>query len=103
MQVQHDEGVAIRIDPRPVRGPRQGRHRSVGRGVHRPVIELVRIAGRRRYCEGGKQHGQKRQRERLDNMAKFRFKTLVCLACAGVDCLVFNKKSRDHGVVVKFG
>ena len=38
MEVRHDEGVAIRIDPELCRRP-QGRQRSVGRGTHRPAIE----------------------------------------------------------------
>lgn len=39
MKVHCDEGVAIRIGPRVMRGCPRGHRRSVDRGVHRPAIE----------------------------------------------------------------
>jgi hypothetical protein len=71
VQVRHDEGVAIRIDPEPCAVVRKVGQRSVGRGTHRPAIEPRKDSypGRRRCCEGGRQHGRTRQRERLDSPA----------------------------------
>ena len=70
MEVRHDEGVGIRIDPEPCADARKGGS-EVGRGTHRPAIEPRKNSypGRRRCCEGGRQHGRTRQRERLDSPA----------------------------------
>jgi hypothetical protein len=41
VQVPYVEGVAIHIGPEPCADAREGRLRSVGRGVRRPAIERV--------------------------------------------------------------
>jgi hypothetical protein len=69
VRVRHDEGVAIRIDPKPCAVVRKGdSEASVGERID-PEPRKDSYPGRRRCCEGGRQHGRTRQRERLDSPA----------------------------------
>jgi hypothetical protein len=43
VQVRHDEGVAIRIDPEPCGGAREGVVEASVGGAHRPTIEPRKI------------------------------------------------------------
>ena len=65
-----DEGVAIRIDPEPCADARKGgSEASVGERIGQQLSLAKSYPGRRRCCEGGRQHGRTRQRERLDSPA----------------------------------
>src|SRR4029453_11445388 len=83
VQVRYDEGVAIHIGPEPCVAVRKGGgEASVGERIGQP-LSLVKISypGRRRRCEGGRQHVRARQRERPDGPAWSKN-----LACADARC-----------------
>jgi hypothetical protein len=70
VEVRHDEGVAIRIDPEPCAVVRKGdSEASVGERTGQP-LSLARFISRApTLLRGGRQHGRTRYRERLDSPA----------------------------------
>ena len=66
MEVRHDEGVAIRIDPEPCADAREGGSEAlVGERIGQQLsLEKTHILG-----ADGRQRGRTRQRERLDSPA----------------------------------
>ena len=66
MQIRHDEGVAIRIDPKPCAVVRKGvSEASVGERIGQPLSPVkIDILG-----ADAVQHGQPREREHLDSPA----------------------------------
>lgn len=59
MRVRHDEGVASRIGPKPCAVIREdGGQASVGEFIGQPLSRVRIEPGRRRRCEGGRQHSE---------------------------------------------
>ena len=66
MEVRHDEGAASHIGPEPCVITREGEgEASAGEFTGQPLSRVRIESGRRRCCEGGRQHDEARDRERL--------------------------------------
>ena len=66
MEVRHDEGVANHIGPKPCASIRKDDgEASVGEITGQPLSRVRLEFGCRRCCEGGRQHDEARDRERL--------------------------------------
>jgi hypothetical protein len=66
VEVRHDEGVASHIGPKPCVITREGvGEASVGEITGQPLSRVRIESGRRRCCEGGRQHDETRDREHL--------------------------------------
>jgi hypothetical protein len=70
VEVRCDEGVAIHIGPEPCVAVRKDDvEASAGEGTGQPLSHEILFFGCRRCFEGGRQYGQARHRERLDDSA----------------------------------
>lgn len=77
MEARHGEGVANHTDPEPCVGIREGEgEASVGEFTGQPLSRARIEPGRRRRCEGGRQHARIRERECPDGPAWSQ--TLAC-------------------------
>lgn len=84
MEVRHDEGVATHIGPEPCVIIREGEgEASAGEFTGQPLSRVRIESGRRRCCEGGRQHDGTRDREYLASPAWS--ENLACeeASCAG--------------------
>ena len=84
MKVHCDEGVATHIGPEPCVIVREGEgEASVGEFTGQPLSRVRIESGRRRCCEGGRQHDEMRDRERVIGPAWS--ENLACeeASCAG--------------------
>jgi hypothetical protein len=89
VKLHYDEGVTTHIGPEPCIAGREARGEASAGGSHRPAIEpRYEYPGCRRCRDRGRQHGQARQRECLDNPAGSEN-----LACADALCL---ETGRSH-------
>jgi hypothetical protein len=62
VRVRHDEGIANRIVPKPCVVIREGEgEASVGEIIGQPLSRGRIESGRRRCCEGGRQHAEMHQ------------------------------------------
>lgn len=82
MEVRHDEGVANHIGPSRALPLGEGEgEASVGEFTAQPLSRVRIEPERRRCCEGGRQHNEARDRERLISST-----WLENLACEDASC-----------------
>lgn len=84
MEVRHDEGVANHIGPKPCVILCEGEGEASVGELTGQLLSRVRIeSGRRRCCEGGRQHDETRDREYLVSPAWSKNLASEDASCAG--------------------